>query len=570
MRSFNRAALWTAAFFLAALAAMAVLVARQRSALSGMLATLDWPLFLAALAALGLYFALLWDAWHRTVRSMGERPARRATFEVWFVSQLGKYVPGRVLTIIGRILLSQRRGMRGAIALAATYVELVLLVITNLAATAAMELLFARRLVHGALFLWLPVLAALTVPALHPRLMTWALNRALRLLRRDPVAIDLAFGRILALAAMYAAAWAVYGLSGMLLVKGMTGLSWSAAAAAMPAFVFSWLLGLISFVVPGGLGVREGALVVLLAPAVPVAAGLSLSLVSRVMWMACELAGAAVPAMGALRPFGSVLAKPSRSVLSTADGRTAVVGSWPARMALRLIGVPHMGLRIRAALIMEQAARCDPPPRRILDAGCGPGLYLAELARLFPGAGLTGIDLQQEKLDQADAVLSALGVPHTLLRADLTAARPGNVHDLIICSDVLEHIADDGAAIASLAAALGEGGRLLITVPAAGRFSSSVAVDFDHRREGYTLDRIAGLLADAGLRVLRHRQYFKPCGRLAWRANRALLRWPALAAASFPPLFALAWLDRLLPDDPGAGGLMLVAEKAVREEPRDR
>ncbi|MCU0606293.1 MAG: lysylphosphatidylglycerol synthase domain-containing protein [Candidatus Edwardsbacteria bacterium] len=297
VRSFNRAALWTAAFFLAALAAMAALVARQRPALSGMLATVDWPLCLAALAALGLYFVLLWDAWHRTVRSMGERPARRDTFEIWFVSQLGKYVPGRVMTIIGRIFLSQRRGLRGAIALAATYVELVLLVVTNLAATAALELLFARRLVHGSLALWLPLLAALTVPALHPKLMTWGLNRALRLLRRDPVAIDLAFGRILALAAMYVAAWAVYGLSGMLLVKGMTGLSWSAAAAAMPAFVFSWLLGLISFVVPGGLGVREGALVVLLTPVVPLTAGLAVSLVSRVMWMACELAGAAVPAI---------------------------------------------------------------------------------------------------------------------------------------------------------------------------------------------------------------------------------------------------------------------------------
>ncbi|MCU0606291.1 MAG: class I SAM-dependent methyltransferase [Candidatus Edwardsbacteria bacterium] len=217
---------------------------------------------------------------------------------------------------------------------------------------------------------------------------------------------------------------------------------------------------------------------------------------------------------------------------------------------------------------MQEAARCAPPPRRILDAGCGPGLYLAELARVFPGADLAGIDLQQEKLDQADAVLSALGVPHALLRADLTTARLGNGHDLIICSDVLEHIADDGAAIMSLAAALGDGGRLLITVPAASRFSSSVAADFDHKRDGYTPEALRQLLDAAGLDVVRHRQYFKGPGRLAWRANRMLLRWPALAVASFPPLFALAWLDRLLPDDREAGGLMVTAMKKSRNGPR--
>ncbi|GEM_PF-6334584 len=267
-------------------------------------------------------------------------------------------------------------------------------------------------------------------------------------------------------------------------------------------------------------------------------------------------------------PFGSVLAKLSRAALSTADGRTVVIDSWPARLALRLMGVPHVGMRVRAALVMAAARECDPPPRRILDAGCGPGLYLAELARIFPGADLVGIDLQQGKLEQAGALLSVLAASHTLLRADLTEAIPGKGYDLIVCSDVLEHIDDDRAAVTAMAGAMSDTGRLLITVPAASRFSSSVAADFDHKRDGYTPEALRQLLAAAGLDVVRHRQYFKGPGRLAWRANRMLLRWPALVVTSFPLLFALAQLDRLLPDDRQAGGLMVTAMKKSRNGPR--
>ena len=60
------------------------------------------------------------------------------------------------------------------------------------------------------------------------------------------------------------------------------------------AFVASWLVGYLSFITPGGLGVREGALVILLTGILgPGEAGF-LALVSRFLWMLAETGCSAI------------------------------------------------------------------------------------------------------------------------------------------------------------------------------------------------------------------------------------------------------------------------------------
>ncbi len=105
---------------------------------------------------------------------------------------------------------------------------------------------------------------------------------------------------------------------------------------------------------------------------------------------------------------------------------------------------------------------------RVLDVGCGHGLYSLDLARR--GATLIGCDLSRSALAAARRTAQGLGLDgRTLYAAADGAALPlaDGQFDLVICNCVLEHIADDQAALEAMARALRPGGLLYLTVDGA-------------------------------------------------------------------------------------------------------
>jgi SAM-dependent methyltransferase len=70
------------------------------------------------------------------------------------------------------------------------------------------------------------------------------------------------------------------------------------------------------------------------------------------------------------------------------------------------------------------------PGRRVLDLGCGPGLYTNRLART--GASVTGLDLSERSLAHAAAVAAAEGLDATYVRGDYLADLPAGPFDLAL------------------------------------------------------------------------------------------------------------------------------------------
>ncbi|MCY4106048.1 MAG: methyltransferase domain-containing protein [Chloroflexi bacterium] len=104
------------------------------------------------------------------------------------------------------------------------------------------------------------------------------------------------------------------------------------------------------------------------------------------------------------------------------------------------------------------------PQTRILEAGCGRGFYL-RMYRHWSACPLVGVELDREILQKArQNVRSLAGV--SLHRADITRLPfASGSFDGVILSEVLEHIADDAAALRELWRVLKPGGRAAITVP---------------------------------------------------------------------------------------------------------
>lgn len=177
---------------------------------------------------------------------------------------------------------------------------------------------------------------------------------------------------------------------------------------------------------------------------------------------------------------------------------------------------------------------------RCLNAGAGEGLYADYLESLSGIRTITHVDLGSPQWAQRRNPLR-----HHPLRGSLTRLPfASQVFDSCLCSEVLEHIPEDGEAVAELARVLRPGGRLLLSVP-----TPPAPPDEAHVREGYTLDQLKTILEAHGFEVLHHTLGFRAPLRLLARAWTWQFHYLGRDRRSFFPRFALqavAMLDRRL------------------------
>ncbi|MBI2893473.1 MAG: methyltransferase domain-containing protein [Deltaproteobacteria bacterium] len=99
------------------------------------------------------------------------------------------------------------------------------------------------------------------------------------------------------------------------------------------------------------------------------------------------------------------------------------------------------------------------PNHRILEVGVGAGNVLERV----PGARRVGIDLSSRVLG---AARRRLGETATLVRGDAAVLPFGRAtFDRVICSEVLEHLPDPGAAVAEIARVVKPDGVVVLSVP---------------------------------------------------------------------------------------------------------
>lgn len=89
--------------------------------------------------------------------------------------------------------------------------------------------------------------------------------------------------------------------------------------------------------------------------------------------------------------------------------------------------------------------------------------------------------------------------------------------DTVVCVNVLEHIADDVAALETFKKVLVPGGRVLIFVPAVQAAYGPLDAELGHHRR-YSKPSLAKAFADAGLDLLALR-YTNPIGLVGWMYN---------------------------------------------------
>ncbi len=247
--------------------------------------------------------------------------------------------------------------------------------------------------------------------------------------------------------------------------------------------------------------------------------------------------------------IGSVLARFNELELSTADDkRFKLKNNALSRLALRMIGLPHLGFRKRAGIILGEALKNKKSGMKALDAGCGYGLYSLTLADKGFDA-IDSVDIDAGRVNELQALigeqpeLAARISPKVGSLTQLPFA--DKTYDLIICSEVIEHIADDSAAVRELGRVLKPGGTLLLSVPHDSAFNRRTYRRFDHQRPGYSKEMLARMFEPLGITIEMDAYYEFGPGVKLFNAFNAISSKP-LMGILFYPMYALYQLDSML------------------------
>lgn len=218
---------------------------------------------------------------------------------LFFKSQLGKYLPGSVWQYAGRVGLAHNRGVPVQRALASVIAEVAY---SAIAAGVTASLVLGKVAVAG-VFVGVAALLVLAF-AFQPFVAS--------LLSRFPAPPGGTKLDRTSLAAALRAGPAALGL--YLIVSGLYGVAfWTTGRAlfAVPisdlpryigVFAAAWVVGLVAFFAPGGIGVREAVIVALLHSRVGEANAIVLAATSRLILTAVDLVlGAAAFGLPALR-----------------------------------------------------------------------------------------------------------------------------------------------------------------------------------------------------------------------------------------------------------------------------
>jgi dTDP-4-dehydrorhamnose reductase len=164
----------------------------------------------------------------------------------------------------------------------------------------------------------------------------------------------------------------------------------------------------------------------------------------------------------------------------------------------------HWLMKIRRSIVLDNMKKYlgkKPSEAKILDFGCGSGIFVEELQRR--GYKIFGTDISEEAIKFGELK----GIKNLSVQDSHKLGYGSNSFDAVLSMDVLEHLEDESWAIKEVERILRPGGKFIIMVPAY-QFLWGVQDEVAHHYRRYTLGGIKKkILNSSGLKI-KHSTYF--------------------------------------------------------------
>lgn len=277
--------------FLVAVIVFAVFAVRdQYSSVAAGIRKLSVASIIGAAVAVAVSLWLSMLSWRRVLADLGSPLPLRAAARIYFVGQLGKYVPGSVWPVLAQMELARDHNVPRPRTAAAAVVAIGLGLVGTLIVAGAL-LPFAVRSTGWRLVVIIGLVTSVVMAS--PPVLNRLLAFGLKLLRRGPMEVTLTPRGVTVATAYAASGWIAQGFAVYALA-----LSLGSGARLLPLSIGGYAaasaLGIVVLIAPAGLGVREPALVAALGGRLGAGGALVVALAVRLVVTIADIGTGAV------------------------------------------------------------------------------------------------------------------------------------------------------------------------------------------------------------------------------------------------------------------------------------
>lgn len=229
--------------------------------------------------------------WNLILRVLGGRLSHKRALKIFFITDLAKYIPGKVWTMVGKVYMCKEEGVPVAVTSTSVVIQPLIQVISGL-------LIFLLSLpfwtktsdfINNLYFFFL--LIPLGLLLLHPAIMTRPLNFVLRKLKQKPIELKIKYSHILSILLLWCGLWVLTGITYYFLIISVHPFPLLNLPVTIGIFAIA---GVSQFLTPSGIGVLEGMLTVLLGLYFPIPVAILIALLVRVWKTVSELVCVAI------------------------------------------------------------------------------------------------------------------------------------------------------------------------------------------------------------------------------------------------------------------------------------
>jgi hypothetical protein len=239
------------------------------------------------LSGLGLF----WSAylWGMILQTLGETITNSDARKIWIASLVLKYLPGKIWNSASRLYVAKKRyNIRIARTTMGIYLEIILnhsasFVIVGCAAIRYSDMFGFEN--YPILFL----LPGFVLISLYPPFIQKIFGMILKLLKREEITIEATYFQMVKLLIYYFLRWIVLGITLFGFARSIVPIPIGNFFYLLGAGAFSVSAGVLTFIMPGGIGVREALLILLLSKIMPRVDALIISIISRIGQIIAEI-----------------------------------------------------------------------------------------------------------------------------------------------------------------------------------------------------------------------------------------------------------------------------------------
>jgi uncharacterized membrane protein YbhN (UPF0104 family) len=232
--------------------------------------------------------------WHRLLYAMNQQPTLKESMGAFFISQLGKYVPGKAMVVVLRTDRIRSDRVTIGPAIVSVFIETLTWVFTgSIIASVLLFFRFENRVLQAIAVSMMIVAGVLTAPPV----IRWFAHRLghVKGKKTGKVMLGLTAKTMAPGWLLLSVGWCLSGLSLWLVLKGLPDLTvlpqdyW----LCLTCVTLAGTAGFVSLL-PGGLGVRELVMIPLLSTRFDSAVVVVAVVAIRMVWLVSELFSAAV------------------------------------------------------------------------------------------------------------------------------------------------------------------------------------------------------------------------------------------------------------------------------------